>query len=433
MKRVANIQDAIVNLKEVCEKINNTVLPILVNEDDFSYDEAYEVLGDLIGSIENARDEILLAEGVQSSKKKSSNESNIAQDEDGFKPSKDKLPEIGQEKDFQKNKDKEPEGYVKKLSQFMEKQGSAFDDFKQYVLGKYPDVVDDSEGFRQDVGFTKDYGDMVSVLKKHVLDPSAVTKTFLEYGSKKVILNVNSLVSSLRLSSKFRREIFGYERIVRADMVDDNTCQYKNIQIEGSFDNGCFIPDNYWFVKADVNKFNIGEYLTVPNNLTTDPYNRKGEEGKIIDVEDDTIVLKFKDGGSGSYLMSIWDMDNERQSSDTSRKEEARNIVFSNYDTVINKSAELIKKIKSNYLKNISISDNRFQGIHASKVDQNNNIIEGTVDYIITASDPYRGTQADLLITFAVNGDMLEFNDMFRDNYGKYYMLNTDQVNKLLG
>jgi len=52
----------------------------------------------------------------------------------------------------------------------------------------------------------------------------------------------------------------------------------------------------------------IGESLTVPRNLTTDPANKQGQTGKFIQkVDDNTIKLKFEDGTTSDYDSSIWE------------------------------------------------------------------------------------------------------------------------------
>lgn len=39
----------------------------------------------------------------------------------------------------------------------------------------------------------------------------------------------------------------------------------------------------------------------VPNFLTTDPYNKRGESGIVVEQKDDIVRLKFKDGTTGIY------------------------------------------------------------------------------------------------------------------------------------
>lgn len=54
-------------------------------------------------------------------------------------------------------------------------------------------------------------------------------------------------------------------------------------------------------------KLKKGNKIIIPFNLTTDPYNKRGETGTIIDIKKDTVKVKFSDGSIGYYIKSIWE------------------------------------------------------------------------------------------------------------------------------
>lgn len=53
----------------------------------------------------------------------------------------------------------------------------------------------------------------------------------------------------------------------------------------------------------------LGDYLKVPKDLTTDPVDKRGERGEVvkIDKDNETITLKFEDGTIGYYQKSVFD------------------------------------------------------------------------------------------------------------------------------
>ncbi len=46
-----------------------------------------------------------------------------------------------------------------------------------------------------------------------------------------------------------------------------------------------------------------GNKATVHHQLTTDPYNKRGQTGTIAKIEDDIITLLFQDGSTGRYMI----------------------------------------------------------------------------------------------------------------------------------
>lgn len=52
-----------------------------------------------------------------------------------------------------------------------------------------------------------------------------------------------------------------------------------------------------------------GDTVKVPEDLTTDPYDKRGETGKIVHITaDGTIVVEFKDGSFGLYQKNALDI-----------------------------------------------------------------------------------------------------------------------------
>lgn len=49
----------------------------------------------------------------------------------------------------------------------------------------------------------------------------------------------------------------------------------------------------------------VGDNVKIPRNLTSDPYNRQGQTGKIIKVDEknDEVIVEFENGGSGRYQL----------------------------------------------------------------------------------------------------------------------------------
>jgi hypothetical protein len=52
-------------------------------------------------------------------------------------------------------------------------------------------------------------------------------------------------------------------------------------------------------------KLKINDRVKIPINLTSDPHNRQGQEGKIIKVDEknDEVTVEFENGGSGRYQL----------------------------------------------------------------------------------------------------------------------------------
>ena len=63
-------------------------------------------------------------------------------------------------------------------------------------------------------------------------------------------------------------------------------------------------------IREEISKFSTskGDIVTIPNSLTTDPYNKKGESGTVEYISRDgkTIVVEFEDNKLGLYDSEIF-------------------------------------------------------------------------------------------------------------------------------
>jgi hypothetical protein len=60
--------------------------------------------------------------------------------------------------------------------------------------------------------------------------------------------------------------------------------------------------------EEDGNELEVGDIVTIPMSLTIDPYNKRGEEGKILIRSSDgmVVVIEFNDGSLGLYDPDIF-------------------------------------------------------------------------------------------------------------------------------
>lgn len=58
--------------------------------------------------------------------------------------------------------------------------------------------------------------------------------------------------------------------------------------------------------EINIEDLRIGTELKVNNFLTTDPFNKRGEYGKVIEIDQhyEDITLEFEDGTKGKYELS---------------------------------------------------------------------------------------------------------------------------------
>lgn len=50
----------------------------------------------------------------------------------------------------------------------------------------------------------------------------------------------------------------------------------------------------------------LGDTLTVPKNLTTDPFDKKGLTGKVVKMEGDIVYLKFNDNDIAPFDINVF-------------------------------------------------------------------------------------------------------------------------------
>ena len=52
----------------------------------------------------------------------------------------------------------------------------------------------------------------------------------------------------------------------------------------------------------------VGNSVTIPRDLTTDPYNKRGQTGKVVHINRDLTLLtvEFEDGSLGVYDVNIF-------------------------------------------------------------------------------------------------------------------------------
>jgi len=56
-------------------------------------------------------------------------------------------------------------------------------------------------------------------------------------------------------------------------------------------------------------KFEEGYLVTIPKNLTTDPYNMQGKKGTIVYMNDNDVVVEFDKGKLGIYSKGVFSVD----------------------------------------------------------------------------------------------------------------------------
>lgn len=52
-------------------------------------------------------------------------------------------------------------------------------------------------------------------------------------------------------------------------------------------------------------KISVNRFAKVPQHLTTDPANKRGQIGRITDIDGDVITLEFTDNVRGKYLADV--------------------------------------------------------------------------------------------------------------------------------
>ena len=52
---------------------------------------------------------------------------------------------------------------------------------------------------------------------------------------------------------------------------------------------------------------NVGDRLLVPRSLTSDPINKQGQIGLVVELDSDVVTLEFSDGKRGMYMRNIWE------------------------------------------------------------------------------------------------------------------------------
>jgi len=96
------------------------------------------------------------------------------------------------------------------------------------------------------------------------------------------------------------------------------------------------------------------------------------------------------------------------------------------YDRVLEASLRMVKEVKSKLLKKVYIIESRF---HSVNLDTEGN---GTVQFRLTAINYKQRTTLPMILSFNVNGDVLDFNETFTDNLNKVHKLNSSVVGELL-
>ncbi len=54
-------------------------------------------------------------------------------------------------------------------------------------------------------------------------------------------------------------------------------------------------------------KISIGDTVKIPFNLTTDPYEKRGQHGKIVLIIDNDFAIEFENGEVGLYDRTIFE------------------------------------------------------------------------------------------------------------------------------
>lgn len=196
------------------------------------------------------------------------------------------------------NEDEEP---------FLEK-----NNFKSTVLIKFPELknkqVDWDNWYNEYAEYMKEFENIDSFLDSYT---GIYSNPFIDENEDEDEVDYND-INSLKLELS---RLISWSNKTNSKGADSQIEQLKK-RIE-DLSSKSHVDENSMF-RDQSKPPQISNIVVIPNNLTTDPYDKRGEEGKIIAIsKDNTAVVEFKDGTIGLYDNDIfidndWNLDENK-------------------------------------------------------------------------------------------------------------------------
>jgi hypothetical protein len=152
----------------------------------------------------------------------------------------------------------------------------------------------------------------------------------------------------------------------------------------------------------------IGSKLTIPQDLTIDPYNKRGQEGKLISKELGIFTIQFSDGTTGKYFPNVW------------QKFAKGGKVNENAEMVLNQNTQI--KHHTEELKSIVKTGVEVPAWVVAKINRSANDISDATHYLDGETKmakggylEYQGTLTDDALKFILSNDFP--NENYEVNY----------------